>query len=195
MAGVESATADEPQRTSPSPAIWGRRPRAPTQPPWFPSTTDPMSNLRCVSISFFSPDLDLLFLFLHRPGPFGPPEHCLCNLARLQAPSRPRITIIPGPAGGKADSESTGVPDSLRPARRSGRGGIQPDGKLLATGGYQEVLIWDLVGGRLYRRIGLGPTSDQALRLRKRGNRARAGDRSRRCGAQMSCGFLPPISS
>ena len=37
---------------------------------------------------------------------------------------------------------------------------FSPDGKLLATGGYQDVLIWDLRRARLLRRIGLGPMSN-----------------------------------
>jgi WD40 repeat protein len=37
---------------------------------------------------------------------------------------------------------------------------FSPDGKYLATGGYQEVLIWDLAAAQLLRRISLGPTGN-----------------------------------
>ena len=35
-----------------------------------------------------------------------------------------------------------------------------PDGKMLAVGGYQEVLLWDLAGAKLAKRIGVGQISD-----------------------------------
>lgn len=35
-----------------------------------------------------------------------------------------------------------------------------PDGKLLATGGYQEVLIWDLTNAALLKRLGTGQLGD-----------------------------------
>ncbi len=37
---------------------------------------------------------------------------------------------------------------------------FSPDGKTLAVGGYQEVLLWDLVEGRLSKRIGAGQIGD-----------------------------------
>jgi len=33
---------------------------------------------------------------------------------------------------------------------------FSPDGKTLAVGGYQEVLLWDLVGAKLAKRLGVG---------------------------------------
>ncbi len=33
---------------------------------------------------------------------------------------------------------------------------FSPDGKRLAAGGYQEVVVWDLEGGKLFKRIGAG---------------------------------------
>ena len=41
------------------------------------------------------------------------------------------------------------------PAVPIGALAFSPDGRLLAVGGYQEVLIWDLAGAKLARRIGL----------------------------------------
>ena len=48
---------------------------------------------------------------------------------------------------------------------------FSPDGKLLAVGGYQEVLLWDLAQGKLARRIGAGQLGDvvRAVVFRKDG--------------------------
>jgi WD40 repeat protein len=37
---------------------------------------------------------------------------------------------------------------------------FSPDGKTLAAGGYQEVLLWDLAGAKLAKRIGVGQIGD-----------------------------------
>jgi len=36
---------------------------------------------------------------------------------------------------------------------------FSPDGKTLAVGGYQEVLLWDLANGKLSKRVGMGQAS------------------------------------
>ena len=48
---------------------------------------------------------------------------------------------------------------------------FSPDGKTLAVGGYKEVLVWDLVQGKLARRIGAGQMSSmvQAVLFTKDG--------------------------
>ncbi len=63
--------------------------------------------------------------------------------------------IIAAPAGGKAGKAlECLVP--YGPLAGVAAVAFSPDGKLLAVGGYQEVLIWDLAGARLLRRIGKG---------------------------------------
>ncbi len=48
---------------------------------------------------------------------------------------------------------------------------FSPDGKTLAVGGYQEVLLWDLQGAKLAKRAGVGQLTDvvRALAFRKDG--------------------------
>jgi WD40 repeat protein len=50
---------------------------------------------------------------------------------------------------------------------------FSPDGKRLAAGGYGEVLVWDLAGARLERRLGAGRIGSmvQAVLFDKPGNR------------------------
>lgn len=55
---------------------------------------------------------------------------------------------------------------------------FRPDGKALASAGYQEVLLWDLAGARLARRIGTGQLADivAALAFHKDGKLLAVGD-------------------
>lgn len=57
---------------------------------------------------------------------------------------------------------------------------FSPDGKRLATGGYQEVLVWDLAGGKLLRRVGVGGLNDlvHALAYHKDGHLLAVGEGS-----------------
>jgi WD40 repeat protein len=64
-----------------------------------------------------------------------------------------------GPAGGKA-GKSLECLVPYGPLAGVAAVAFSPDGKLLAMGGYQDVLIWDLPSARLLRRIGLGPMSN-----------------------------------
>ncbi len=63
---------------------------------------------------------------------------------------------------------------------------LSPDGKLLAVGGYQEVLLWDLAEPKLAKRIGSGQLGDvvHALAFTKDGRLLAVGDGvPRRSGA------------
>ncbi len=57
---------------------------------------------------------------------------------------------------------------------------FRPDGKALASAGYQEVLVWDLAGARLARRIGEGQLAEAvaALAFHKDGKLLAVGDGS-----------------
>lgn len=57
---------------------------------------------------------------------------------------------------------------------------FRPDGKMLASAGYQEVLLWDLAGARLARRIGTGQLAETvgALAFHKDGKLLAVGDGS-----------------
>ncbi len=59
---------------------------------------------------------------------------------------------------------------------------FSPDGKTLAVGGYQEVLLWDLVGAKLAKRTGVGQLTDavRALAFRKDGRYLVVGEGSPR---------------
>jgi WD40 repeat protein len=64
------------------------------------------------------------------------------------------------------------------PAVPLGAVAFSPDGKTLAVGGYQEVLLWDLPQARLAKRIGVGQLGDvvRALVFRKDGRMLAVGD-------------------
>ena len=78
--------------------------------------------------------------------------------------------VIVPPAGGKAGKALECIVP-YGPLAGVAAVAFSPDGKLLATGGYQEVLIWDLAGARLLRRIGHGSISNlvQDLAFQKDG--------------------------
>ena len=69
------------------------------------------------------------------------------------------VTLLaapPGPPGGRSLEYSVPYGPPLPVAAVA----FSPDGKLLAGGGYQEVLIWDLANAKLLRRLGTGQFGD-----------------------------------
>lgn len=80
------------------------------------------------------------------------------------------FVVIPPPADGKP-GRSLKVEVSHGPPCPVAGLAFSPDGKLLATGGYQEVLIWDLAGAKLQKQLGTGQIGDlvQALAWHKDG--------------------------
>jgi len=70
------------------------------------------------------------------------------------------IPIVAAPPGQAAPSVDCVV--ALGPVAPVSAVAFSPDGKTLATAGYQEVLLWDLANAKLLKRIGAGQMSDSA---------------------------------
>jgi DNA-binding beta-propeller fold protein YncE len=84
-----------------------------------------------------------------------------CSLAAAQAPQKQPLTfpIIAAPPGdAKAPALDCVVP--FGPTVPVSALAFSPDGKTLAVGAYQEVLLWDLANAKLAKRIGVGQISD-----------------------------------
>lgn len=71
---------------------------------------------------------------------------------------------------GNAQSPSLDCVVSFGPAVPLSAVAFSPDGKTLAVGGYQEVLVWDLANATLARRIGAGQIGDCVRSIAFRNN-------------------------
>jgi len=88
----------------------------------------------------------------------------LAPASRAQPPVAPKkqplvLPIIAAAPGAQPVRSLEGVV-SFGPAVPLAAVAFSPDGKLLATGGYQEVLLWDLANARLLKRLGAGQVGD-----------------------------------
>jgi len=92
---------------------------------------------------------------------------CLLPLAPAQAqtatPSPQKHSLVmpataAPPAGQPAPSIECVV--TFGPSVPISAVAFSPDGKTLAVGGYQEVLLWDLANGKLSKRIGMGQVAN-----------------------------------
>jgi WD40 repeat protein len=97
---------------------------------------------------------------------FGFPLACaaclgLCSLAAAQAPQKQPLAfpiIVAPPGDAKAPSLECVV--SFGPIAPLSALAFSPDGRTLAVGAYQEVLLWDLANAKLAKRIGVGQIGD-----------------------------------
>ncbi|MGQ9574591.1 MAG: WD40 repeat domain-containing protein [Thermoguttaceae bacterium] len=72
--------------------------------------------------------------------------------------------VLVAPPGAQPARSLEAVVD-FGPAVPAAAVAFSPDGKMLAVGGFQEVLLWDLAGAALAKRIGLGQLTDQVQAL------------------------------
>jgi WD40 repeat protein len=97
----------------------------------------------------------------------------LCAPVRAQGPvpqKQPLVfpIIVAPPGNAKAPSLDCVVP--FGPIVPMSALAFSPDGKTLAVGGYQEVLLWDLANAKLAKRIGVGQIGDFVRSLAFRNN-------------------------
>jgi WD40 repeat protein len=86
---------------------------------------------------------------------------CTPVLAQGPAPQKLLLTFpIIVAAPGNAQAPSLDCVVSCGPAVPMSALAFSPDGKTLAVGGYQEVLLWDLANATLVKRIGVGQIGD-----------------------------------
>jgi DNA-binding beta-propeller fold protein YncE len=98
----------------------------------------------------------------------------LCAVAGAQGPASQKQSlafpiIAATPGNPKAPSLDCVV--AFGPTVPTSALAFSPDGKTLAVGGYQEVLLWDLANARLAKRIGVGQIGDfvRAVAFRNNG--------------------------
>ena len=86
---------------------------------------------------------------------------CASTGAQGPAPQKQPLVfpiIVAPPGNAKAPSLDCVVP--FGPIVPMSALAFSPDGKTLAVGGYQEVLLWDLANAKLAKRIGVGQIGD-----------------------------------
>ncbi len=93
-----------------------------------------------------------------------PPQKQVMTFPLAVAPAQPAPTLECSVAAG--------------PATPVAALAFRPDGKVLASAGYQELLLWDLAGAKLARRLGAGQLGETvgALAFHKDGKLLAAGD-------------------
>lgn len=98
-----------------------------------------------------------------------------CHLAAQDIAPRKHTLTIPVPIA-TTNNQTVECTITLGPSAPVAAVAFSPDGKRLATGGYQEVLVWDLAKAALLKRIGGCSGAVHALAFSKDGKLLAAGE-------------------
>lgn len=94
---------------------------------------------------------------------------CLCMghgaLAQVPPPPQKQAMAFPLAVAPAQPAPSVECSVAVGPAVPAAALAFRPDGKALASAGYQEVLLWDLAAAKLARRIGAGQLAETVAAL------------------------------
>jgi len=146
-----------PPAPSPAPAAPAKpEPKAPAPKPEAPPAAKPEVKTPPAKPETAPPPKPAAPVPATPPAPATPPPPPAIA-PRKQSLAIPIVAAPPGQAAPSVDCVVT-----FGPVAPVSAVAFSPDGKTLATAGYQEVLLWDLANAKLLKRIGAGQMSDSA---------------------------------